>query len=187
MSSKPTSSREFYWGIGITIAVTLISVWGSHWSTRAQISAQNAENQRINDSKLLREISLSVSTVREQLSGYVGMLLEVESCMKQRKASPNSCWRIPHSFDLGAARKAWAELDGSIRGATPFLSDEESLALAELKEVKASHYKAVDPLLPATTPKAVVAIRERTVATMGKLAELESRLDSAVGRRSQRR
>jgi hypothetical protein len=185
MADKQVSIWQFSVGIAATIIVSVLASALSYCGTKDQIRAQRGENQRVHDSQLLKEISVAVSVVRQQLMAHAGALMELEGCLSQRNASIQLCRGKLDSFDAGKLVEAWTNLDGTLRAATPFLtSAKESPLLDKLSKLKKAHALSVDPLLPANSAESAAAIQAKTKTTMDSLTDIEDKLLTAVAERA---
>jgi rubrerythrin len=157
------------------------------WQTRLQIAAQGAENERVHASTLLKELSVAINDVREQLRSHASMFLEMEDCLNKAGSNSSRCWKKQHDFDPALAQKAWRNLDAEIKSASPLLvASKEVELLRELQKIKASHQTELRNLLPPKSSKGAEQIRNRILMTGERLEKVEEDLANLVSERTRR-
>lgn len=188
MAGKPVSTTQFWWGIAANIVVSTVAAGVAYAATYHQIRAQRAENQRSQDSQQLKDISMAVSGVGQQLRGHALALMQFEGCIKQRKATMQRCRGTLNTFDAGKLFDAWATLEATVNAATPLLiSGKEAPLLDELKAAREKHTASIDPLLPANSAESASAIQMKTTITMDRLKDIEKELLAAVAERARKK
>src|SRR5438874_555081 len=99
--------KQFWVGIGLTIATTIATVGLGIWQTKSSIDANSSEQDRVHASALLKELTLAISEVQGQLRAHASMFFEVEGCLLKSQKNPPRCWNRTYTFDPAKTQKAW--------------------------------------------------------------------------------
>ena len=186
---------QFWVGTGVTIASTILtvvvgalqtreSVRSSTEQTLALIVANRNENDRVHASTVLREISVAIDGVRVQLRAYGSMLFEIESCGGAVREKLRRC-QERYNFNPQLAQDAWANLDATIKAASPFLvGKHEAQLLVRLQELKMSLQKEVSPHLPAS-PTTAARIRTVVEKISNAVSRASDELANVISQRTQ--
>ena len=184
MADKSVSRLEFWSGTLLSAATILVSIW----STRAEIVAEQEATRRAKAAEQLGELSASVNELSSQLESHAGMFVEVEFCLKEKQASPNSCWQKEYSFNPSESGAAWRALEAERASLRPYLHGESELALIDqFSEIKSSHSKDIKSLLPPITPEAARNVSNRILDTKLQLGQKYSALEKSISDRVRER
>ena len=184
MADKSVSRLEFWLGTLLSAATILVSIW----STRAEIVAEQEATRRAKAAEQLGELSASVSEISSQLESHAGMFVEVEFCLKENQADPNSCWYREYSFNPGESGAAWRTLEAKKASLRPYLQGKDELSLLDQFEaVKSSHAKDIKSLLPPTTPEDAKNVSARILETKRQIEEKYRALEKSISDRVRER